>query len=292
MEEDRLHLVHADNIVSAGGVPTLRHTDGRCVFRDAAGRRCRLQLRHGHAALPLACRQFPRITVIDPRGPSITLSHYCPTARALLASTSDFAIVDTAPAFPAGGEYEGLDVSAALPPLLRPDMLMDWVSWWHWETLAVGLFAADDDLQRVLGRLHVAVEAVAGWRPGDGGLDAAVSTAFARARTSAVNWRPPAIDDVVEDVVEAIPEGVTFDRPEPGAAPAPAILRRYLAAHAFANWTAHLGTGLHAWLRSLEAAYVLASHFGIRQADLWLRHLTDSQVLAQRWSKTVPGFRL
>ena len=37
-----------------------------CVLHDSTARRCELQHALGHAALPLACRQFPRITVHDP----------------------------------------------------------------------------------------------------------------------------------------------------------------------------------------------------------------------------------
>ena len=42
-----------------------------------------------------------------------------------------------APAFLPDREYVGLDARASLPPLLRPDMLMDWESWWEIERLAV-----------------------------------------------------------------------------------------------------------------------------------------------------------
>ena len=64
--------------------PTLLATaHGRCVFHDPAGR-CAIHSALGHDALPLACRQFPRVSVTDPRGVSVTLSHYCPTAAALL----------------------------------------------------------------------------------------------------------------------------------------------------------------------------------------------------------------
>ena len=63
----------------------------------------------------------------------------------------------------------------------------------------------------------------------------------------------------------------------------PEALGRFLAAHAFANWTAHQGAGLHAWLRSLEVAFVLAEDVGVRQADLLLRHLADPSELATRF---------
>lgn len=100
----------------------------RCVFHDdeqAGG--CRIQRALGHEALPLACRQFPRIVVRHPGGVSITLSHYCPSARALLdAPAAPVSIATNPHAFPAHGEYVGLDAADDLPPLLRPDCAFDW----------------------------------------------------------------------------------------------------------------------------------------------------------------------
>ena len=68
------HRAHA-----AGRLPLDTHG---CVFHDAEARQCRIHAVLGHDALPLACRQFPRVTVHDPRGVSVALSAYCPTARA------------------------------------------------------------------------------------------------------------------------------------------------------------------------------------------------------------------
>jgi Fe-S-cluster containining protein len=68
----------------------LGRADHDCVFYDrspaAAAGRCRIQSVLGHEGLPLACRQFPRVSVHDPRGVSVTLSHYCPTAAGLLTA--------------------------------------------------------------------------------------------------------------------------------------------------------------------------------------------------------------
>jgi hypothetical protein len=85
--------------------------------------------------------------------------------------------------------------------------------------------------------------------------------------------------------MEAIPGDL--DRPSPsGTATAPAVARRLLAAHAFANWTAHLGRGLRTWHRSLEAvSALLASGYDVRQTDLLLRHLADPSELAEIWSR-------
>lgn len=258
-----------------------------CVFHDTARHRCRAHETLGHAALPLACRQFPRVSVIDPRGVSVTLSHFCPTARAMLEPAGSCAIISGAAGFPADGEYEGLDVRAALPPLLRPDMLMDWESWWLWEDESVALIAGRIDApESALAALTVATASLRDWRPDRGPLSAAVHTAFAQARSSRnAGWQ---IDDATrqrwrQDVLAAIPAPHRPDFLEPAATPPGApVLGRFLAAHAFANWTAHLGDGLHAWLRSLEVAYMLAAELGAGQADLLLRHLVNPKLLARR----------
>jgi hypothetical protein len=65
-----------------------------------------------------------------------------------------------------------------------------------------------------------------------------------------------------------------------------AEITRVLAAHAFANWTAHMGRGLRTWLRSLEAVHAsIASGFDVAQVDLLLRHLADPAELARAWSE-------
>jgi len=62
--------------------------------------------------------------------------------------------------------------------------------------------------------------------------------------------------------------------------------KRFLAAHAFANWTAHLGTGLRSWFRSIEAAYaLLETGFAVGDADLLLRHLAETSMLTEAWNQ-------
>src|SRR5688572_20699690 len=103
-------LLEVRNVATAAGPPLLAVIDGRCVFHDDnANGGCRIHRAIGHTALPLACRQFPRQSLRDPRGVSVTLSHYCPTANdLLLTATGPATIVENAPAFPAGAEYVGL----------------------------------------------------------------------------------------------------------------------------------------------------------------------------------------
>ena len=255
-----------------------------CVFFEADhGHLCAVQRALGHDALPLACRQFPRVSLRDPRGVSVTLSHYCPTAASLLGAPARVDIVTEAPAFPAGGEYSGLDATGVLPPLLRADVLMDWDSWWLLEALAVDLIGnADGPAEDALPRLATAVGDLAAWRPADGPLSDRVRDAMARARSQPVRaWRPSSawLASRVELALASIPADLRDAAPDPSpdtAALAPILLKQYLAAHAFANWTAVLGPGLMAWQRSIEVPYALVqSGWNVRGADLILRHLVD-----------------
>ena len=160
--------------------PALLQFDERgCVFYEARdGGRCRVHRALGHAALPLACRQFPRVSVVDPRGESVTLSHYCPTAAGLLDDGLGIAITAEPAAFPADTENVGLDVRTSLPPLLAPKMLMDWDAWWEWERRAVDTIARLESPERALAALSVAVESVRLWTPDDGPLLTQIDEAF------------------------------------------------------------------------------------------------------------------
>ena len=245
-----------------------------CVFYDrGATAHCRIHAALGHDALPLACRQFPRVTIHDPRGVSLTLSHYCPTAASMLSREEPVWIVDTPAAFPENGEYVGLDARDALPPLLRPEMLIDWESWWTLEALAVDLLANSSYPARdALAALGDAIDRIENWRPADGSLFHRVRESFTSARPLP---RPPGIS--LTDVVGAIPEDLRSKIPEPsGARVTDDVLKRFLAAHAFANWAIHLGPGLRAWYQSIEAAYCLiGAGYDVPQTDLVLRHLAE-----------------
>jgi Fe-S-cluster containining protein len=116
---------------------------GACVFHDAASKRCVIHQALGPTAKPRSCRAFPRIVVQDPRGVSISLSHYCPSAVDLLfgssslespSSASDAVeIVDVLPEADDLDALEGLDARDALPPVLREGVLLDWESLTRWE---------------------------------------------------------------------------------------------------------------------------------------------------------------
>ena len=247
--------------------------DDVCVFHDPAGR-CAIHAALGHDALPLACRQFPRVSVADPRGVSVTLSHYCPTAAAMLERSDGAAdaIHINAPGFPADGEYVGLDATSVMPPLLREGVLMDWESWWEFERLSVhALLTAGDSAGSALAIVRGAEKTLAAWSPGDGALTDAVRRAF---DSTVIAGSIPA-QQLVAEAFESVPA------PYQGRARWTSTVatsdrggRRFLAAHAFANWAVHSETGLRAWIRSVESAHAFITlGAGVRHADLVLRHL-------------------
>ena len=262
----------------------LKRHDDRCTFHCAG--RCDIHAALGHEALPLACRQFPRVSVHDPRGVSVTLSHYCPTAAGLL-ETADVAVevVDDAPAFPSAAEYVGLDARDSLPPLLRRDMLMDWESWWEVERQAVELLDREFDPARATARLNAIVTDLERWSPGGRALIEHVRDAFTTGRSDRSDRSADLGSSPIDAVFAAIPDELRPARRFDQRVPNDAVARRFLAAHAFANWTIHTGGTLRTWLRSIEAAHaLLLAGAGVRQADLLLRHLADPRALARALS--------
>ncbi len=91
-----------------------------CFLRAAARQPLRDPAADGARPLPSACRHFPRVVVLDPRGTFITLSHVCPTAARMLIAGGPADVVTDAIGFDEHAVWEGLDARDALPPLLRP----------------------------------------------------------------------------------------------------------------------------------------------------------------------------
>ena len=254
----------AEPLLFLAGAPVetpaiLATRDHACAFYDGAAGRpgCRIHRVLGHDALPLACRQFPRVVVHDPRGVSVTLSHYCPTAAAMLDGDAPVGIVTDAASFPDDGEYVGLDATRTLPPLLAEGILMDWDSWWECERLGVellGNFAGAPG--EALARLAGAVSEMQTWTPNASeSLIGHVQRSFARVASASL--RPSA-------------------SPRETSA-SPRAVNRFLAAHAFANWAVHGRAGISGWLRSIETAHgLIAAGAGVRDADLRLRHFADA----------------
>jgi hypothetical protein len=214
---------------------------------------------------------------------------------------------------------EGLDVRDALPPLLTPRVLADLDGYAAWERHAVEVLAGrtDTSAETAVARLLADTDRLAGWTPGRGptladavaALDAASPSGAPRARED--GWGLPAALVRWARVTAACPP----EWPWPPAPPALAaidarlvaphwaawapVVRRYLAAVAFASWPAWQGTGPRATAglvacalavlrvetarvtgaagRPLDQALLRAA---IRQADLLLRHHADRQALA------------
>lgn len=220
------------------GTVAARDAHGACSFFDGATSLCLIHGAHGAHALPVTCRMFPRIVLHDSRGTFLSLSHFCPTAARLLFQAPGDAVIVEAPHALAGvGELEGLDARREWPPLLRPGVLMEPVSYGEWERRAVLLLTRTKaSAEGALATLEETTAPIAAWTPGSGALLDAVQRAF-----------------------EAAPSrGVRCEADE-------MPVRRWLAARLFGAWTAYQGDGLAATLRYLRLC--LATFLRERDAD-------------------------
>lgn len=203
--------------------------NGECAFFEAGERLCTIHRRGGPGVLPSVCRHFPRVIVNDPRGTSVTLSHFCPTAASLLFSGAPLSIVDAPRPIALDGSLEGLDATNVLPPLLSEDVLTDWDGYTAWEEAAVALFNVEgiapehavETLAAVSGRLRT-------WRPGREALSARVRKEFGAAMTK----------------MRTDGRWGEYARP----------INAFLAAHAFASWAAYEREGLLSVVAAVEAA--------------------------------------
>jgi hypothetical protein len=286
------------------------------VFFDDRSRLCIVHRDLGETALPATCRHFPRLAVRDGRGTFISLSHFCPTAAEMLFR-DDVAveIVTAPPAFPPA-DYEGLVVTADdLPPLLHPRMLMDAEGYSAWERHMVARCAAlTCTPESVLATLERDASLIRQWKPGQTPL----SDAIAALPRDAVEAGPPhTLDPSLHrhaEAMAAVPDELrpaadedrlgdaylAFVRASWPAFSAP--LDRYLAAKAFATWTAYQGRGVATIVRGLEAALALVRVEASRQcrdagrpldrallleafraADFILNHLAVGDQLAAGW---------
>ena len=296
----------------------LERTDrGTCVFFEGGSRLCVVHRDLGEPALPSTCRHFPRVAVRDGRGTFITLSHFCPTAASMLFREDVPAEIVEAPhAFPPA-DYEGLVVTADdLPPMLTPHMLMDLDGYAAWERHMVGRCAIGASPETVLATLARDARTLRTWAPGAMPLAAAVALLPADVvRADA----PPSLVESRQlraEVMTAVPDDLLPPADEDGleaayrAAVAPAWgaftrpVNNYLAAKAFASWTAYQGRGVATIVRGLEAALAMvrveASRacrdagrtldadlllMAFRAADFALNHLAVGEDLAATWSR-------
>jgi Fe-S-cluster containining protein len=293
-----------------------RDAQGRCVFYDTTGKRCIVHRDLGEPYLPTTCRHFPRVSVQDRRGTFVSLSHFCPTAASMLFSDGPVEIVAGPPAFP-DADYDGLIVTPDdLPPLLHPRVLMDLEGYTAWERHMVGRCAdVQEQPESILATLMRDADLLRRWQPGGVSLSEAV-------------WELP--HDVVEarpvevlapslhlrdEVIAAVPDDLKPPGDEGGLDDAwtnnvrpvwyehRAPINRFLAAKAFASWTAYQGRGVKTIVRGLEAALALLRVEAarqcrdtarrldcellleaFRQADFALNHLAVGEDLANAWS--------
>jgi Fe-S-cluster containining protein len=254
------------------GMLALR-SNGHCVFFEAGRPGCSI-----HDVKPAGCVHFPYLSLIDPRGVHVTLSHYCPTAASMLFEhNGPIAIVQGPPPVGDGQDLEGLDARESLPPTFaaatvgRPGAerprLMSFDELTAWERDQVARASIDE--------LHADDVAL-----------------FERARASVpAPWIWPDAPERLDEIwwSQVAPSWPRFND----------VLTRYAAAKVFASWSLYLGDGLDAasgtariagavlriecarqcafFQRPLDRELMTEA---IRQSDLLLVHYADPALLA------------
>ena len=267
-------------------------TDGVCVFRK--DRRCAIHAEAGEAALPIGCRHYPRVVRIQREGIALSLSHYCPTAASLLVSDGPIRLVEATPPLALSEPVEGLDAREALPPLLRPDVLMDLDAYDAWESAAVAEFSTCRRADLALRRIANATDRLREWRPGTSALGTAVASAFADAGAAELSWMEQGLP-----IASSLNRGVvSLDMSanrEPWISDAvERVIANYLAARVYGNWIAYQGRGLRtivSWLSACHDVVRLLIERGatdgvagaleaVRHADYVMLHTIDTQDFA------------
>jgi Fe-S-cluster containining protein len=291
-----------------------RDRAGDCVFFDRSDRgSCVIHRDIGVEALPSACRHFPRKVLRDARGTLISLSHFCPTAAAMLLNHADLSIVAAMPPLRLESLMEGLDAGEALPPLIRPGLLSDINAYDAWERAGLAIFAASaSGYGACLDRLSTATESARRWNPLQGSLLECVHSAFeantGRCLEDCSQWS--AIERIARLTAGLAGDDLTpvegFEHVWARTVAPPDIewfergMKNYLAARLFGNWIAYQSQGLRsvvAWLRTCAAVVrhflvrrVLRSGLpatrddfieAVRAADLLLLHVLDTELFAR-----------
>jgi Fe-S-cluster containining protein len=256
-ERESVHALRLSRGAIASDGAAARLADGTCSFLDD-NTRCAIHAAADHMALPLSCRMFPRVVLHDGRGTMISLSHFCPTAAALLFESGDSwppaGIVEAPAALAEVGPLDGLDARDAWPPLLRSGVMMDLDSYAAWERLGVELLTREGIAPDVsLETLAAATRRIVRWQPG-------AATPLLHAVRDAFGMLAPPTD-VLEPHQQA--------------------LKRWLAARLFGNWTAYQGDGLDAIVTYLRGCFdTFATEFerdgsaleAFRRSDLLILH--------------------
>ena len=270
-----------------GAAAILRHdATGACVFFDRrGGNLCAIQRDCGHRWLPVTCQQFPRLTLIAARGVHVSLSHYCPTAAALLFrdDVGPMAIVTNPDGAIRLDAWIGFDATGTIPPLIRPGIVADIEVAAAWESFAVHALAHDSRSPEAgVARLSRAAEQVRVWKAGGESLAVHVTRALAAETASdhdpAVLMTAADAARLFDEAVASVPEGLprpsrpaAFESTDASlVAPAwPGLagpIRRYLSAKAFAAWSAYQGEGLRTQVVMIAVALGVLRVEAIRQA--------------------------
>ena len=313
-----LHPFVVEPDLPDGAAAMLERThEGNCVFFERDSHLCVVHRDAGEKSLPATCRHFPRLAVADSRGTFVTLSHFCPTAASMLFREDvPLAIVDGPAAFPAA-DYDGLTVTADdLPPLLSPSMLMDPAGYSAWERHMVSRCATDGSPESVVATLTADAIRLGAWRPGETSLAKAIGSLPDACAPAATDPSLVRSLELRNEVIDAIPDDLKPTPDEDGLEDAyrdhvrvawrafTRPVNHYLAAKAFASWTAYQGRGLATIVRGLDAALALVRIESARQcrdamrvldrdllleafrsADFALNHLAVGEDLAARWSR-------
>jgi hypothetical protein len=287
-----------------GGVTVIRHGSAQeCVFfehgRGGRPHLCAIHRDAGHAALPVACQQFPRVALTDARGTHVTLSHFCPTAARMLFR-DDLGALDIVEAplnLVGGARPVGLDAREALPPLLRPGMLLDLESYGAWERHAVAVLGDErHSPESALRQLGAEIESLRAWTPDAGPITLPRTTLADSAAGNDLTGESPGKTsrrgsltspclrlshrEIYDLVVACVPAGLRAPSPPRAleiidrqrVAPDWPVfarpIRRYLAARGFASWIPWHAGGLRTWLASLEAALAVVRAEAARQCEV------------------------
>jgi Fe-S-cluster containining protein len=229
-----------------------------CQFYASDSRRCTIHRDLGPEYKPSSCRHFPRVALLDARGVSLTLSHFCPTAAAMLFRDDvSLAVVQDPPAFPAADDYEGLDAREVMPPLLHPGMLWDLDGYSAWEEEAVAFLGRSDlGPESALAHLRNLAQRIEEWRPGGDSLRAHIEHAFR------------SLDECAGSGAERSAWGAQGR-----------VVSRYLAARLFASWVPYRADRLTALVDDLQRTVAILKEEASRAALLEAIRATDLRVV-------------
>jgi Fe-S-cluster containining protein len=300
-----------------GTAAMFERTDaGECVFLDRGTKLCIVHRDIGESALPATCRHFPRLAVRDRRGIFLTLSHFCPTAAAMLFRDDRALTIVARPAAFPPADYDGLVVTDTdLPPLLSPTMLMDEPGYSAWERHMVERCGEGIGPDAVLASLRRDAQLLRRWKPGRATLVDVIRNFPAEPEHAVPSNSLDSSTALYLQVLGAVPEDL---RPQPDVDGLDTVFARhvspmwsrfsvplnhYLAAKAFASWTAYQGRGVMTIVRGLEAALAVVRiesarecrnngrnldadllREAFRNADFTLNHLAVGEDLAAAWS--------